>query len=152
VAKISVEPTELDCPNSSESLDDVHTCTNSSVIDLYAVGGEDNAWVSLKKKEVPFMHWLWLHGPQGEVVRVNALFDRGAMVRAMCSLIFEKVKHHFHGQAKPSSQLLRMVNGIVIQSQAVWKGMLELKGIHIEGEFKVFNSSGAGSSCLGNHC
>jgi len=88
------------------------------------------------------MHWLWLHGPQGEVVRVNALFDRGAMVRAMCSLIFEKVKHHFHGQAKPSSQLLRMVNGIVIQSQAVWKGMLELKGIHIEGEFKVFNSGG----------
>ena len=98
--------------------------------------------MSLKKKEVPFMHWLWLHGPQGEVVRVNALFDGGAMVGAMCLSIFEKVKHCFHSQAKPSSQLLRMANGIIIQLQAVWKGMLELKGIHIEGEFEVFDSGG----------
>jgi len=35
-----------------------------------------------------------------------------------------------------------MANRIIIQSQAVWKGMLELKGIHIEGEFEVFNSGG----------
>ena len=32
-----------------------------------------------------------------------------------------------------------MANGIVIKSQAVWKGTLELKGIHMEGEFEVFD-------------
>ena len=35
-----------------------------------------------------------------------------------------------------------MANGIVVQSQAVWKGVLELKGIHMEGEFEAFDSSG----------
>jgi len=30
-------------------------------------------WETLKQKEVPFMHWLLLHGPQGEKVRVEAL-------------------------------------------------------------------------------
>lgn len=88
------------------------------------------------------MHWIWPHGPQGEVARVNALFDGGAMVGAICSSIFDKVKHCLHGQAKPSSRLLQMANGIVIQSQAVWKGTLELKGICMEGEFEVFDSGG----------
>ena len=105
-AQVSVEPTEIDRPSSSEVLDDVHTHANLSVIDLYTVGEEDNTWVSLKEKEVPFMHWLWLHGPQGEVVRVNALFDGGAMVGVMCSSVFEKIKHRLRGQTKPSGRLL----------------------------------------------
>ena len=112
------------------------------MVDLYSVGEEDKTWGSLKEKEVPFMHWLLLHGPRGEVVRVNALFDGGAMVGAMCASVFEKVKHRLHGQATPSSRLLRMANRIVIQSQAVWKGTLELKGIRMEGEFEVFDSGG----------
>ena len=56
------------------------------------------------------------------------------MVAAMCSSVFDKVKHCLHSQAKPLSRLLRMANGIIIQSQAVWKGMLELKGICMEGD------------------
>ena len=140
MAQILVEHTEIDRPNSSASFNDIYTHTNSSVIDLYSVGDEDKGWMSLKEKEVPFMHWIWLHGPQGEVVRVNALFDGGAMVVAMCSSIFDKVKHCLHSQAKPSSRLLRMANRIAIQSQAVWKGMLELKGVCMEGEFEVFDS------------
>ena len=141
-AQISVEPTEIDHPSSSGSLNDVYTRANPSIVDLYSVGEEDKTWVSLKEKEVPFMHWVWLHGPQGEVVRVNALFDGGAMVGAMCASVFEKVKHRLYGQTKPSSRLLRMANGVVIQSQAVWKGTLELKGIRMEGEFEVFDSGG----------
>ena len=50
-AQVSVEPSEINCPSSSEVLDDVHTHTNLSVIDLYAVGEEDDTWVSLKGKE-----------------------------------------------------------------------------------------------------
>ena len=43
--------------------------------------------------EVPFQHALTLLGPQGENVRVSALFDGCAMVAAMCATVFEKVKH-----------------------------------------------------------
>ena len=88
------------------SIGDVHMHTNSSVLDLYSVGEENDIWASFKKKEKPFTHWLWIHGPQGEVVRVNSLFDGGAMVGAMCSSVFEKIKHRPQGQAKPSGQLL----------------------------------------------
>ena len=48
VAQILVQPTEIDCPNSSASFNDVHIHANSSVIDLYSVGDEDKAWMSLK--------------------------------------------------------------------------------------------------------
>jgi len=139
-AQVSVEPTEIDRPSSSEVLDDEYMHVNPSVIDLYAVGEEDNSWVSLKEKEVLFTHWLWLHGPKGEVVRVNALFDGGAMVGAMCSSIFKMVKHQLHGQTRPSDWLLCMANGIIIRSQAVWKGTLELSSVHVDGEFEVFDS------------
>ena len=105
-AQVSVEPTKIDCPTSSEVLNDVHTWANLSVIDLYAVGQEDDTWVSLKEKEVPFMHWLWLHGPQCKLVRVNTLFDGGAMVGAMCSSVFKNIKHQLCDQTKPSGQLL----------------------------------------------
>lgn len=119
------------------------------MIDLYSVGDEDTMWGSLKKKEVPFRPWLCLHKPQGEVVRVNALFDGGAMVGAMCSLFFEKVKHHLEGQVRPSNRLLRVANGAVIQSQAIWRGTLELNRICAEGEFKVFNSGGGWAVLFG---
>ena len=148
-AQVSVEPTEIDWPSSSEVLDDVHMHANLSVIGLYAVGEEDDTWVSLKEKEVPFMHWLWLHGPQGEVVRVNALFDGGAMVGVMCSSVFEKIKHRLRSQTKPSGRLLRMANSTVIQSQAVWKGTLELSGVRMDGEFEVFDSGGGWTFLFG---
>jgi hypothetical protein len=33
-----------------------------------------------------------------------------------------------------------MANGVIVRSQAVWKGIMELGGIRVEGEFKVFDS------------
>ena len=149
MAPVSVVPTGIDRPSSSESFDDVHTHTNSSVLDLYSVGEENDIWASFKKKERPFTHWLWIHGPQGEVVRVNALFNGRVMVGEMCSSVFKKIKHRLHGQAKPSGQLLRMANGTVVQSQAIWKGTLELKGIRVEGEFEVFDSGGGWTFLFG---
>ena len=61
------------------------------------------AWEMLSQKEIPFMQWLLLHGPQGEIVWVKTLFDGGAMVGAMCTSLFEKVQHWLQGQTKPSS-------------------------------------------------
>ena len=83
-------------------------------------------WGSLKEKEVLFRHWLCLHRPWGEVVRVNTLFNGGAMVGAMCSLFFEKVRHRLDGQVRPSNQLLWVANRAIIQLQAVWRGVLVL--------------------------
>lgn len=149
VAQISVEPTEIDCPNSLDSFNDVNTHANSSVIDLYSVGDEDTMWESLKEKEVPFRHWLCLHRPWGEVERVNVLFDRGVMVGAMCLLFFEKVKHGLDGQVRPSNRLLQVANRAVIQLQAIWRGVSELNRIRAEGEFEAFNSGGGWAVLFG---
>ena len=54
--------------------------------------------------EVPFQHTLLILGPQGEVVRVAALFDGCVMVAAMCVMIFEKVKHRL-GEWKKSKRI-----------------------------------------------
>ena len=79
-------------------------------------------------EEVPFKYTLKLAGPKGEVVRVSALFDGAAMVAAMCQSVFEKVKHRLGGWEKSEKQL-RMANGILVSSQAVWKGVMQLGGI-----------------------
>ena len=63
------------------------------LIDLYAVGEDDKMWETLSQREVPFTHWLLVHGPHGEIVRVRALFDGGAMVGAMCMSFFNKIQH-----------------------------------------------------------
>jgi len=104
VAPISVEPTGVDHPSSLDSFDVVHTmCDNATIIDLYSVGDKDRLWETLEQREVPFVHWLLVHGPQGEIVRVKALFDRGAMVGAMCTSFFKKVQHWLFSQTKPSN-------------------------------------------------
>ena len=36
-----------------------------------------------------------------------------------------------------------MANGIIVPSQGVWKGQLELGGLQSEGEFEVFDSGGS---------
>jgi len=93
VAPISVEPTGVDHPSSLDSFDVVHTVrNNATIIDLYSVGDKDRLWETLEQREVPFVHWLLMHGPQGKIVRVKALFDGGAMVGAMCTSFFKKYK------------------------------------------------------------
>jgi len=71
------------------------------------------------------------------------------MVGAMCTTFFTKIQHQLHGQTKPSGRQLRMVNGVVVPSKAVWKGMLELGGLQAEGEFEVFDSGGGWEFLLG---
>jgi len=97
-------------------------------------------WETLSQKEVPFVHWLLLHGPRGEIVRVKALFDGRAMVGTMCTSFFKKIQHRLSGQTKPSNQCLCVANGVIVPSQAIWSGVLELGGLQAEGEFEVFDS------------
>lgn len=121
----------------------------SNLIDLYSVG---HALVLQKweegKDEVPFKQMLQLKGPQGETVHISALFDGGAMVGAMCSSIFHMVKHRLSGWG-PSRRQLRMANGLIVPSQAGWKGTMVLGGITFQGEFEVFNSKGGWAFLFG---
>ena len=99
-------------------------------------------WETLSQREVPFTHWLLLHGPRGEIVRVKALFDGGAMVGAMCKSFFKKIQHRLKGQTRPSNRRLRVANGVIVPSHAVWSGVLELGGLRAQGEFEIFDSGG----------
>lgn len=85
------------------------------VSNLYSVGHEVVTCTTRLSEEVPFLHSVTLLGPSGEHVRVRALFDGGAMVGAMFSSVFEKVKHRL-GTWRASMRRLRMANGSVICS------------------------------------
>ena len=109
------EPTNIEVIEIASSAVNVpSTSQNDNIIDLYSVGHEEvtramcNAGI-----EVPFQHTLRLLGPQGEIVRVSALFDGCAMVSAMCASVFEKVKHRL-GKWRSSEKQLRMGNGTIV--------------------------------------
>jgi hypothetical protein len=110
-------------------------------IDLYVVGGTDEA-------ARPFIHEVCLQGPRGEVVRVRATFDDGAMICAMSTSIFEQVRHQL-GAWKPLTRVLRMANGTVARSEAIWSGTVELDRVRTTGAFEVFDSTGGWSFLLG---
>jgi len=155
-APSSVDCTGVESPSSPVSPNNVHTTSdNSTLIDLYCVGDGDKMWEMLSQKEAPFTQWLLLHGPQGEVVRVKALFDGGAMVGAMCASFFKKIQHRLQGQTKVSNRRLCVANGVIVPSQSVWSRTLELGGLRAEGEFEIFDSGGGWEFLFGKpllHC
>ena len=129
--------------------DVLSTTQNNNIIDLYSVGHEEVTRVMCDSGvEVPFQHTLHLLGPQGEIVRVAALFDGCAMVSAMCLTVFEKVKHRL-GEWGPSDKQLRMGNGTIVPSLAVWKGKMRLGDVTVNGEFEVFDSGRSWAFLLG---
>jgi hypothetical protein len=70
------------------------------------------------------------------------------MVVAMCVTVFEKVKHRL-GEWRKSTRRLRMGNGVIVPSLAVWRGTMQLGATKIEGEFEVFDSGGSWAFLLG---
>lgn len=145
------EPSNRDVVDhtSSPAVDVPTTVPNDNLVDLYSVGHEEVTREMCDLGiEVPFQHTLQLLGPQGEIVRVSALFDGCAMVSAMCATVFEKVKHRL-GTWEKSAKQLRMGNGTIIPSLAVWKGSVQLEGVTVKGEFEVFNSGGSWAFLLG---
>jgi len=131
---------------------DLNVCSTedkSNLIDLYSVGPTSvlKKWEA-GEDEVPFKQMLQLKGLQGETVHVSTLFDGGTMVRAMCSSVFRMVKHRLAGWGLLRQQLC-MANGLIIPSQAVWKGTMVLGGISFKGKFEVFNSKGGWAFLFG---
>ena len=134
---------EVECTDAATVKPNVNTDElNVNLIDLYSVGHTSvlKQWKP-EKDEVPFKQLLQLKGPHGEIVHVSALFNGGAMVGAMCTSVFRAIKHRLTGWG-PSRKQIRMANGIIVSSEAVWKGVMMLGGTEFEGEFEVFDSKG----------
>ena len=126
-----------------------NTESNDNIVDLYSVGHKEvTREMCNKEMEVLFQHTLQILGPQEEIVRVAALFDGCTMVLVMCETVFEKVKHRIGEWSKSKTQL-RMGNGVLVPSVAIWKGKMRLGEVTIEGEFEVFNSGGSWGFLLG---
>ncbi|KAG2344276.1 hypothetical protein BDR05DRAFT_837244, partial [Suillus weaverae] len=106
------------------------------IVNLYSADEEKSQNTCL-----PFLQNIAFAGPQGETVRVTALFDEGAMISTMCTSTFDKIKHRL-GNWNPSNKRLQMANGITVPSHVVWKGEVEIAGVKAHGEFKVFDSAG----------
>ena len=123
---------------------------NTDIFDLYEVGHKGIMRTLCKDKslEIPFAHQIKLHGPQGEIVCVSALFNGAAMVAAMCTSLFKLVKHRL-GHWLPSQKKLRMANGMIVPSQARWEGTIQLRDVVIRGSFEVFDSGGSWAFLLG---
>ncbi|KIM35431.1 hypothetical protein M413DRAFT_50694, partial [Hebeloma cylindrosporum] len=119
----------------------------SIIIDLYAVDIKSDEDRTIRTTE-PFIHQIRLHGPQGEVVRVWALFDDGAMREAMSTNVFQRVKHRL-GLTLPSSIFLRMADGSIVKSLGTWEGEIEVEGVRVYGSFEIFDSRGSWDFLLG---
>ena len=117
----------------------VTTSLESNIVELFGVGASKEREEERKTK--PFTHQVRFHGPQGEIVRVWANVDDGAMREVMSSAMFRKVRHRL-GTALPSSQLLRVANGAIVKSEAKWEGRIEVNGITANTTFEVFDSGG----------
>ncbi|KAJ7036657.1 hypothetical protein C8F04DRAFT_898906, partial [Mycena alexandri] len=96
----------------------------------------------------PFMHWVTLLGPQGEKVRVFALFDTGAGIGVVDVKVFERVRSRLGTMSAPTKRL-RMADGSLVWSVAHWDGEIEVEGVKVNGAFEVFDSQGGWDMLLG---
>ena len=68
--------------------------TELQIVDLYTVGSEEPDELEISPlPEVPFVHGITVNRPQGRIVHVWGMFNSGAMVNAMCSAIYNSIKH-----------------------------------------------------------
>lgn len=103
---------------------------SSRIIELasiYTVGAEtENSKTNTALEESkPFIHEVKLMGPKGEIVRIKGVFDDGAMINAMDTVVFEKVKHRL-AEVKMSDRQLRMANRALVLSGGRWQGNVEI--------------------------
>ncbi|THU79222.1 hypothetical protein K435DRAFT_884538 [Dendrothele bispora CBS 962.96] len=104
------------------------------IVRLYSVGHED-------RETIPFRHAIGFIGAEGNVVDVTAFFDDGAMISAMSTTTFDRLKGILMGWG-PSWRRLRMADDSLVPSVAHWEGTVVLGGISVQGEFEVFESGG----------
>ncbi|KAI0336934.1 hypothetical protein BDW22DRAFT_1299658, partial [Trametopsis cervina] len=96
----------------------------------------------------PFLQYVALAGPRGEVVRVQALLDDGAMANIMDEAAWQRVAHRLQ-PLSVSTRTFRMADGRVVRSRGSWTGLITFGGVVRRGSFEVFSSGGAWSFLFG---
>ena len=82
------------CTPTDQGAEMYSTSTKIQTIDLYTVGLEEPDEFEINPfSKVPFMHSIALKGTKGRIVHVQGVFDSGTMVNAMCSSVYENIKH-----------------------------------------------------------
>lgn len=112
------------------------------ITDLYEVE------VNHDNESEPFVTRIKLHSPKGEIVRLQAVVDDGAMVNAIDEMTFQNCRHRLN-TLKPSSRILRMANGTLIPSIGIWSGTMDWHDVHTTVEFEVFPSGGSWTTLIG---
>ncbi|KAJ3858429.1 hypothetical protein EV359DRAFT_87753 [Lentinula novae-zelandiae] len=79
---------------------------------------------------------------EGRQAAVEAMVDDGAMVAAMDTKVYESLRSKIGGWTT-TQQKFRMANGMVVSGKASWAGHVNVKGVEVNGEFEVFDSSGS---------
>ena len=75
------------------------TISELNIVDLFGISASEELEGTRIMK--PFIHQVRFHKPQGEIIRVWANIDNGAMKEVMSSSMFRKVKHRL-GASTPS--------------------------------------------------
>ena len=128
---------------------DTHLSHSDHIIylaDMYTVRSESKG-KELEESQ-PFVLGIKLHGPKGEIVRLKGVFDDGAMISAIDSGVFEKIRKRLN-KVGPLDRLLHMVNGTIVPSGGKWKGTVEVCGVRREGVFEIFPSGGTWALLFG---
>jgi hypothetical protein len=128
---------------STNTFPSVTTITRKlNIVELFSIGANKEIEdIEVGRVTKPFVHQVRFLGPQGEAIRVWANIDDGAMKEVMSLSMFHKVKHRL-GRTLPSSQLLRVANGVIVGSEARWEGKVEVNGVSTDVTFEVFDSGG----------
>jgi hypothetical protein len=119
--------------------------SKSQIIDLYTVGIVES---EPKHTSVPFICGIEVEGPKGELERVRALEDDGAMVNAMCTALYGVIRHRI-GELQPSGKTLCMANGALMPSRGYWEGYIRFGRGRVRASFEVFPSGGSWSFLFG---
>lgn len=114
---------------------DVHVpVKQAAIFDVYAIDHEPPTH--------PFITKVELKGTTGQSVSVTAFIDDGAMVAAMDTRVYGRVKGSLMGWRK-SGRRLRMANGAIVSASASWRGHMLFGGLRRLITFEVFDSGGS---------
>jgi hypothetical protein len=116
---------------------------NDTHVDLCVVGG-----IEAEETEHPFVHPVGLKSETGDTVKIDGLFDDGAMVNSISKKTFAAAKNLL-GELAASEKSLRMADGTIVPSCGRWSGRVTLGGQSANGSFEVFPSGGGWSLLFG---
>ncbi|THU97913.1 hypothetical protein K435DRAFT_661880, partial [Dendrothele bispora CBS 962.96] len=125
---------KADCTENKPVREDL---ANEDVIEVHTVQSV------LSRTSQPFRTTVKLiDNDRKETEFINAIVDDGAMVAAIDTGLYEKLRKKIDGWGR-STRRMRMANGELVLAEATWTGKVQLKGLEVDGSFEVFDSGGS---------